>query len=93
MLCLSEGSRQAAGLSVTLITQSHLQEAPGHASDAIMAAWRSALGEEASRRGLDVDPLSVTLTEVLGDLPPGAAGVAQVQDWLNAALGPAPLLR
>jgi hypothetical protein len=90
--CISKASCSCV-VDVCVILLPHLQDAPGHASDAIMAAWRSALNEEANRRGLDIDPLSVTLIEVLGDLPPGAAVVSQVQEWLSAALGPAPMLR
>ncbi|KAL6765590.1 hypothetical protein V8C86DRAFT_3127967 [Haematococcus lacustris] len=66
---------------------------PGRASDLLVNKWRLAFGEEANRRGLDPDSLTVTLTELLDTPPPGVAGLPQLSDWLAASLAVAPQQR
>ncbi|GFH05562.1 uncharacterized protein HaLaN_00042 [Haematococcus lacustris] len=74
------------------MAQSHIAQ-PGRASDLLVNKWRLAFGEEANRRGLDPDSLTVTLTELLDTPPPGVAGLPQLSDWLAASLAVAPQQR
>lgn len=59
----------------------------------VVQNWSSALKEEAHRRGLDSEYITVMVTDLAGTPPPGALGLAQVQDWLAAALSTAPQQR
>lgn len=62
------------------------QEETGIGSEAVVQVWRSALREEAHKRGLEAEAVTVMLTELREVPPAGAAGVLQVQDWLLLAL-------
>jgi len=69
-----------------LLAISEASKVTPQAGEALVLQWRSCLKEEAARRGLEAEHVTVMLTELLDIPPAGAVGLPQIQDWLAQSL-------
>ncbi len=63
------------------------------AAERVVGLWKGVLREEAHRRGLEAEHMTVVLTELVDVPPMMAAGLPHVREWLAQALAEAPQQR